>query len=786
MTDRMLPYVRLTLAGAALIACASASVQADAQPEAPAPTRLPPAQLALVEDQTELFANQMLELSGALRDFKTTEVAQFFANPSWVTALPAQATELVHELKWIRRHGWRPEVRGARKVTQPEIARMWQEFLAHFSQLEDVRFNVREATFDDLGTAGSAQLTFYFVGRDRNGRREWVQGSATVTLIRGKPDRWSIETMVIDDIESLVATADVFSEVSDSAGVSVHLPLLGAQNSRPYSFYWHGAAAADIDLDGDIDLFVTADHRNYLYLNDGTGVFREASAEAAVRHTSDPDSAGATAPLLVDIDNDGDSDLFLSMWDKQKLLENRLVPDGILTFLDISDQAGVNIETNGLSAVAGDINNDGLPDIYVCGYGRLDHPQRGLTAFYRPDNGGRNLLFVNQGHGRFREMASEYGVDDPRWSQAAAFFDFDGDGDLDLYVSNDWADNALYLNEGDHFRDATLTSGTSKPGFGMGVSLGDYDNDGDLDIHATYMTSLAGSRVLGRVWQNASHQQHNNVLQQMVVGNRLYENLGNGHFRDVSDSAGPFPAGWAWGGGFLDFDNDGWQDIHAPNGLWSGMHVNDTCSVLWRHVLASGDVSSEAQIKQVVDAWLLRLKPLMQGGFSLSGYERDGLFMNLGNKRYLDISGISGLDSITDGRAAIYADFDTDGDLDVFLTTIQGPSHLLFRNNVGQNRSWIRVSLQGTRSGRDAFGAVVRVKSSPGIQAKAKTGGEGYLSQHDPRLLFGLGSDTHVDWLEVTWPSGLTQRFENIAAGTHVRITEGHDRMETVSQQNPP
>lgn len=201
-------------------------------------------------------------------------------------------------------------------------------------------------------------------------------------------------------------------------------------------------------------------------------------------------------------------------------------------------------------------------------------------------------------------------------------------------------------------------------------------------------------------------------------------------------------------------------------------------------MVASGEARGEIEAKKEVDNWILRLKPLIQGGFSLGGYQRDALFLNLGTKRYLDISGISGIDSITDGRAAIYADFDNDGDLDVFLTTIQGPSHLLFRNNVGQNRSWIRVSLQGTRSGHDAFGAIVRVKSSLGTQTKIKTGGEGYLSQHDPRLLFGLGSDTHGEWLEVIWPSGLRQRFEKITAGSHLRITEGEDQVEIASERH--
>jgi thiol-disulfide isomerase/thioredoxin len=159
-------------------------------------------------------------------------------------------------------------------------------------------------------------------------------------------------------------------------------------------------------------------------------------------------------------------------------------------------------------------------------------------------------------------------------------------------------------------------------------------------------------------------------------------------------------------------------------------------------------------------------------GFSFSGYERDPLYLNTGAKKFVDVSGVSGIDSITDGRAGVFADFDNDGDLDVFVTTIQGQSHLLFRNNVGQDNNWLRVSLVGgenvghgeAHASRDAFGAVVRVKTSAGILTKIKSGGSGFISEHDPRLLFGLGRDTQVEWIEVTWPDGRKQRYEGETA----------------------
>jgi len=176
-------------------------------------------------------------------------------------------------------------------------------------------------------------------------------------------------------------------------------------------------------------------------------------------------------------------------------------------------------------------------------------------------------------------------------------------------------------------------------------------------------------------------------------------------------------------------------------------------------------------------------------GFSFSGYERDPLYLNLGGKKFTDISGVSGIDSITDGRAGVFADFDNDGDLDVFSTTIQHQSHLLFRNNVGQDNASLRIELEGNRSTRDAFGSVVKVKTSAGTLTKIKSGGSGFISQHDPRLTFGLGSDRKADSVEVTWGSGTVENFkgELLAGGTYL-LKEGAGSVQamTVGKTNLP
>ncbi len=199
---------------------------------------------------------------------------------------------------------------------------------------------------------------------------------------------------------------------------------------------------------------------------------------------------------------------------------------------------------------------------------------------------------------------------------------------------------------------------------------------------------------------------------------------------------------------------------------------------MWRHVVASSEEGEEADSSGFVQ----QMMGFLGTGFSFSGYERDQLMLNLGNGKFLDISGVSGMDSITDGRGAVFADFDNDGDLDVFLRAMHGTAHLMFRNNVGNAHGFLRIALEGRESTRDAFGAVVRVKTSRGILTKVKSGGSGYLSQSDPRLLFGMGEDARAEWLEVTWPSGKKERLEGPAANTSLLLVEGESQPRLVAE----
>ncbi len=187
---------------------------------------------------------------------------------------------------------------------------------------------------------------------------------------------------------------------------------------------------------------------------------------------------------------------------------------------------------------------------------------------------------------------------------------------------------------------------------------------------------------------------------------------------------------------------------------------------------------------------------IFRDGMSFSGFERNYVGVSLpgdaaaegssapGGPIYLDISGITGADSIGDGRGAVFADFDNDGDADIFQVDLQGTAHHLYRNNLGQDEGFVRVALRGTDSGTDAFGAVVRVKTSAGILTKVKSGGSGFLSQHDPRLLFGLGADSGAEWIEVAWPGGARQRIVDVAAGSSLLLIEGDPDAVAVEEQS--
>ena len=523
------------------------------------------AALERLENLSESLANDLLELSVATRDRDAARIASHWADTIVSPMLPGAPAEPEQQRDWLWSHDWTLEPTAV-ALGRDDFLDRFGAILAHFGTIEDARFKVKESMFEpgdnELGTA---RVEFKIVGRDGRGRREWMVAWLRMTARGVGEGRWQIERVDIESMRSTLAERDLFDEVALPAGVGTHFPNFGtAPNDTVIA---HGPAVADVDNDGLVDLLTTGVERNVLYLNDGDGGFVDVSESSLLGFTPP-----ATSAVFFDADNDGDQDLFMASVGGQMFLENRLIPDGVLRFFDVSLRAGVDRDAVGFSVAVADVNSDGLGDVYVASYNRY-----GLvmpTSWHQATNGTPNLLFINQGDLRFREAGSEWGVRDGRWSYAAAFADIDGDADQDLYVANDFGENGLYLNEGGRFRDVAAERGVLDPGNGMGVSFGDFDNDGSLDLHVSNMSSTAGNRILSRLLPGATSDTE--LLKKLASGNSIYRGDGEGGFTDATQDLGGISAGWAWGGGFFDFDNDGWQDVYTPNGFISGKTMDDT------------------------------------------------------------------------------------------------------------------------------------------------------------------------------------------------------------------
>jgi hypothetical protein len=519
--------------------------------------------LESIEETTEALANRMFDLSLEARAGDARLLDAYVADTvRLVVPEPAPAT--TPEWKWVQARAWSlPQVATA---SREDALRALQRLLDHWTELDDVRFKMK-STDVESATAVEAHFKCWLIGRNRQGQREWLRGTGELHAMRADDGGWRLDLLAFDAASSLLSVKDMFSEVSLAAGVARKDASLAERGNR--GLVSHGAAAADVNLDGLVDVFAAGLHANALYLNRGDGTFEDVAVTARLAAMESP----GVGPVFLDFDDDGDPDLFVSTVGRQALFENRVRPDGALRFRDVSARARVNVDAVAFSAVAGDVNRDGRTDVYVACYndygGVLPDSWDGAT------NGLPNLLFLNQGDGTFREAARELGVADARWSYAAAIADVDEDADLDVLVANDFgAATGVFVNDGGRFTDQARERGLGAPGYGMGVSLGDYDADGRLDLHVTKMSSNAGNRILGRFADTQLPSK--STLAMLAAGNSLYRNLGGGRFEDVTKAAGPFSASWAWGGGFLDVDCDGRLDLYTPNGFLSGSGLKDT------------------------------------------------------------------------------------------------------------------------------------------------------------------------------------------------------------------
>lgn len=498
-----------------------------------------------------------------------------------------------------------------------------------------------------------------------------------------------------------------------------------------------GAAWLDYDGDGNLDLYLVngstlerpagKGEPNRLYRGDGQGGFRDVTDAAGVG-----DRGWGFGATVGDYDNDGDPDLFVANRDANVLYRN----NGNGTFTDVTAKTGVGPSPWSSSAAFLDIDGDGDLDLYVANYMEADTskiPRRGDKAALQGSCGYHGIqvycgprgrrpeqdqLFRNDGDGTFTDVTKAAGVflDKPRFALGVVSGDYDNDGDADIYVANDSVVNSLWRNDGDGtFTDvgmATLTALNSngRPQAGMGTDFGDYNDDGWLDLVVT----------------NFAHDL-----------NTLYKSLGGRFFTDESSLVGLGVTNLmlSWGVGFNDFDQDGDLDLMIANG----------------------------HIYPQVDAYDL----------GTSFYQVNHLFENKAG-RYEEVGARSGPGLATQRafRAAAFADYDNDGDIDVVFTTLDKPPVLL-RNDGADLGNRLQFTLVGVKSNRDGVGARVSVTAGGRTVMRERKGGGSYLSASDPRIHVGLGAADKADRVEIRWPSGTVDVLANVPANRSITVREG-------------
>lgn len=399
------------------------------------------------------------------------------------------------------------------------------------------------------------------------------------------PRLLALGSVAYEDVELVHPTRTLFSDVTASAFGDEPafrdqvVPPLGDWLLRlgrvaGMSFVGHhGMAVGDVDGDGLEDLYVTdaAGLPNRLWIQNPDGTVRDASERSGANWLERSRSA-----LLVDLDRDDDPDLVVATGRRLLISEN----DGSGRFTLRLSVPEVTTEPTSLAAA--DPDEDGDLDLYVCGYrGDLDdtsNPPAPLP-YHDARNGGSNVLLENRGGFRFVDSTATWGLDENNhgFSFAAIWEDVDVDGDLDLYVANDFGRNNLYRNEGGRFRDVAARAEVEDTATGMGVTTGDIDRDGYPEIHVSNMYSSAGGRIAyqRRFADGAAKDSTLDDIRRMARGNTLFSNDGDGTFTDVSLDAGVAKGLWAWGSRFADLDNDTWPDLVVTNGFVTNPDTHD-------------------------------------------------------------------------------------------------------------------------------------------------------------------------------------------------------------------
>ncbi|MHC5185038.1 MAG: CRTAC1 family protein [Planctomycetota bacterium] len=519
----------------------------------------------------------------------------------------------------------------------------------------------------------------------------------------------------------------ILKDVTDETGISFRHVDGSSGNLYIMETVSAGLALFDYDNDGDIDIYFLNGAalkgaayknppRNALYRNDGNFRFTDVTDISGLG-----DTGFGLGVAVGDYDNDGHADVYVNNYGPNALYRN----NGKGTFSDVTEKAGLgSTDDVGAGVCFLDMENDGDLDLYVSNYVIFSYDKnvvfmRGPTKTYASPTAYRypaDSLYRNNGDGTFTDVSHVSGIGDHQGTgMGSVCFDYDDDGDTDIFVANDSMENFLFENDGaGKFEETALMAGVAYDLYGktqgnMGVDCSDYDNDGLLDL---YVTSYS------REWAV------------------LYKNLGKGIFEDVTLSTGSGEETYAnatWGTGFADFDNDGDRDIFVAVG-----HL-------------------QPEVYSDLLAYHAQNELLMNTG--------DGTFVNI-----TDTCG-DGLQVKQSSRGAAFDDLDNDGDVDVVVLNSRSEPTIL-KNETKNDNHWLQVKLVGKTANRSAVGARVKVSTGKLTLVDEVHSGRSYQSHYGLRLYFGLGNHSIVKSLEVIWPGGGTDRYQDIPVDRIITLTQ--------------
>ncbi len=538
-------------------------------------------------------------------------------------------------------------------------------------------------------------------------------------------------------------------------------PFLGMQ----------GIAVGDVDGDGLEDVYVcqSSGMPNRLLVHAVDGTARDVALEAGVAFLD-----GSSGAILADLDGDGDEDLAVATGNVVLLSWN----DGHGKF-PAGQVLAARDAPEIYSITAGDPDQDGDLDLYAARYAEGGVIGGAPVPYHDAHNGAQNLYWRNEGARRFRECAAEVGLGagNDRFSLASVFEDLDDDGDVDLYVTNDFGRNNLYENRGGQFVDVAASTGSEDMAASMGAAIADVDLDGDLDVYVTNMESAAGSRIARSERFLAERPADRPAYVRHARGNSLLLGSAGLHFTDAQETSGARRGGWAWGATFTDWNGDGLADLFVPNGFITGPRPDDVESFFWRVLIASTPAAPPAD-EAYLNAWQFLRHLTVVEGHSWNGGERDDAYLNLGGGLFVDAAHALGVDFEGDGRAVARCDWDGDLAEDFWLAARTSPRLRLLLSASAEPERSVAFEFVGTRTNRQGVGATVFVETGGRTHRGSVRVGDGYLSSSSKRVVLRTSGRAALGSVRVRWPGGTMESFTGVEFGSLWRLVEGSGRAE--------